>query len=333
MWHTKAPMRKDDFCKECDGYRKGCCHRDCFWIMPKSQSGKRKEIFWDYVFHCGDYHLGFDPKNSHSLTLEGQVVALADEIAQRSHDIDDAIASGMLQFGELMDLSQIRSIRELHRALADIDRRIYERQEEGALFVNLERLQKARASSAIVNYLVQSALNGTEITGGDLEEDEHGFGFVAQKKLIKLDEDGENICDYLERVVTSRVLNSSEVSRFDNKGRIVVEGLFEAYYRQPLMLPKNILRRMAVLERSNGYLAAIDLSNCNSDVARAEIESIQSASIFKAGERDTSEGCRTEEGERGQKKLLLVRGIVDYIAGMTDTFATQEYERIYGAAL
>lgn len=30
------------------------------------------------------------------------------------------------------------------------------------------------------------------------------------------------------------------------------------------------------------------------------------------------------------KKMMLVRTIVDYISGMTDSFALQEYERIVG---
>ena len=34
-------------------------------------------------------------------TLEGQVVAIADEIAQRGHDLDDALSSGAMQFEDL----------------------------------------------------------------------------------------------------------------------------------------------------------------------------------------------------------------------------------------
>ena len=46
-------------------------------------------------------------------TLEGQVVAIADEIAQRSHDVDDAIISGVMSIEEYMDRLKIAKCKEL----------------------------------------------------------------------------------------------------------------------------------------------------------------------------------------------------------------------------
>ena len=36
-------------------------------------------------------------------TLEGQVVGIADEIAQRGHDVDDALTSGVMSIDEFVD--------------------------------------------------------------------------------------------------------------------------------------------------------------------------------------------------------------------------------------
>lgn len=51
--------------------------------------------------------------SEHSITLEGQVVAIADEIAQRAHDIDDAFKSGKINHDTFYKLCDFRSKPEL----------------------------------------------------------------------------------------------------------------------------------------------------------------------------------------------------------------------------
>ena len=46
-------------------------------------------------------------------SLEGQVVAIADEIAQRGHDVDDALTSGVMTIDEFKDRLKIDKCREL----------------------------------------------------------------------------------------------------------------------------------------------------------------------------------------------------------------------------
>ena len=50
-------------------------------------------------------------------TLEGQVVAIADEIAQRGHDVDDALTSGVMSVDEFVDLLSIGKCDDLRNML------------------------------------------------------------------------------------------------------------------------------------------------------------------------------------------------------------------------
>ena len=58
--------------------------------------------------------------SEHFITLEGQVVAIADEIAQRAHDIDDAFKSGKINHDTFYKLCDFRSKPELIEIDKDI---------------------------------------------------------------------------------------------------------------------------------------------------------------------------------------------------------------------
>lgn len=336
LWHTGAVCKDEGVCEKCkhrgaeSEFERRCCEASTFFGNPLSHD----ETMMGYVFHTGRLS-----PISHSVTLEGQIVALADEVAQRSHDIDDALAAGLLTVDELIDLSQVRSAEPLSRSLLAARDEIEQKQSHGAFYVDAARLLKERVSSIIVNYLIDSILRGS--LGGDnaatAATHDHSFGWILTERIVKFDPAGEAVCKYLENVVTRRALSSSEVCRFDRKAQMVVEGLFEAYYTNPLMLPRTSLRRVAIAERTAGCPTALDLSNCTAKAAGTEIERIRDASICHLAELPNHAlsyaGEMSESQEYAFKKKLLVRAIVDHIAGMTDSYAVQEYDKIYGSVL
>lgn len=69
------------------------------------------DIFYDAVNHLY-------PENSICSTIEGQIVFIADEIARRSHDLDDALSAGLLNMNNLMDTL---SLKKLHAPKLEIE--------------------------------------------------------------------------------------------------------------------------------------------------------------------------------------------------------------------
>ena len=57
--------------------------------------------------------------------LEGQVVAIADEIAQRGHDVDDALTSGVMTVGELKDRLKITKCIELNEKIKNYTNKLF----------------------------------------------------------------------------------------------------------------------------------------------------------------------------------------------------------------
>ena len=58
-------------------------------------------------------------------------------------------------------------------------------------------------------------------------------GHCVKEKLVQFSEEAEDICKYIEIIVTNKVINSSEIAMFDSNAETIVAGLFKAYYNNP----------------------------------------------------------------------------------------------------
>lgn len=255
-------------------------------------------------------------------TLEGQAVALADEIAQRGHDVDDAISSGMISVEELiahLDLYKYCDIRK-------------ELQEEKAMFDSYARtyisdreLMAGRMVSAIVHYFINGAICYSREQMEKYERPDDGS---IDRELITLSKADWDVCKYLEQMINKKVISSAEVARFDYTGDKIVYTLFRDYYNNPRLLHTGTLQRiyndMLKHEDEEVRERAIHLGTGNIDIVKKEIKSIVEGEISPVAPLELND----EEFVRFEKRKILVRNITDFIAGMTDSYALQEYKRL-----
>ena len=88
-------------------------------------------------------------------SLEGQVVAIADEIAQRGHDVDDALTSGVMTIDEFKDRLKIDKCRELFDR---INKEINDIETSERLIIDKKELKISRIVSVIINYFIQKTI-------------------------------------------------------------------------------------------------------------------------------------------------------------------------------
>jgi dGTPase len=129
-------------------------------------------------------------------------------------------------------------------------------------------------------------------TGEALSED-------AAVATVGLSEHVGSMADELEAFVEAQVYRSFAVSRLDARARTFLRGLFAAYYRDPLQLDNYVLLRF------RGTAGGTYLRDLPSDKVASEV------------------------GSRYHGNPAFVRLIADHIAGMSDSFALKEYERLY----
>ena len=294
----------------------------------------------DCIFELNEFITAEDAKtelkydNGVCSTLEGQIVAVADEIAQRGHDLDDALSSGMMsleEFRKYLDFKKLHKLKERTDKLFDD---MGEVASEHKIFTDKNELMNSRVVSTVLSFFINdviatSKVNMDNYSATDFEA--NGYT-VGKDKLICFSNDAEVINQYLETLIANRVINSSEVSLFDNNGATIVTGLFKAYYNNPRLIHNGTQRRIYI-ETRRYTQNVVDFELGNHDVISDEILKITKANL-------ADESCESEElplelklspelkKEYALKRKILVRNICDYISGMTDTYAINEYRRI-----
>lgn len=234
--------------------------------------------------------------------LEAQVVALADRLARLTHDLEDGVRSGEVALTEVEKTSIGRAIM----------------QKLGDAYPDTPSLYKRRNAQVrgIIHTLVSDViLRATELLESWMEanpaqaelletpEDAREEGFLPAPRLgagtIGFSERIEEMAAELEDLMQTHVYRSRTVRRLDARARTFLTGLFAAYYQDPLQLDDYALHRY-----------------------RAEI-----GGTFL---RDVPEERVDEEIEqRYHNRPAFLRVIADHVAGMSDTYALKEYERLY----
>ncbi|MGN0278000.1 MAG: deoxyguanosinetriphosphate triphosphohydrolase family protein [Lachnospiraceae bacterium] len=296
--HTSSYFKND--CRTCEfkECKKGCCDSKEF-IDP--------EIY--QVLY---------PEFEFATTLEGQVVAIADEIAQRSHDIDDSFSSKLLSFDEFQDYLRLNKLKPLR----DIIQHTFDMLEEQQtrILVSRQEMLTARIVSDIIGYLVNDVVRNSRIQMENFDDNlfyitEHRF----DKKLIGFSEEGQEVCNLLEQLISKRAINCLEVTRFDRNAEQVVKFLFKAYYENPRLIHEGTLRRMYI-DMLSDTDNVIDFVKADPKLVREEFQRITEYVC-----PDNHEEWTERDQEYYQKRKILVRNIVDFIAGMTDSYAMNEY--------
>lgn len=259
------------------------------------------------------------PKYSFSTTLEGQVVAIADEIAQRAHDLDDAFKSHNLVIEELERISHFKKSRETETFINKIKREILNAKDDNIIFVDEHDMFRARLCSEIITFFVDRVVENSQDTITKYINNHDIKDYVFRKKLIYWDDNTENISNSLQTLVNKKVINSSEVAQFDTTAEKTIRKLFKYYYSHPLTLSDNTLKRIYIEFLKINGASVIDFRNGDVNLVRKEFDRITLEDL--EGKEYKEEYCK--------KRKILAQCIGDHIGGMTDSFAIQEYHKLY----
>lgn len=235
--------------------------------------------------------------------LEGQVVGLANRLAELTHDLEDGLRSGEIALIEIERTAIGRTVIQKlgdgypdtpspHRRRNDLVRGIIHTLVSDVVVGATERLAEWEQSRRPEAPTPDGAESDTDerafVPGPRLPAHTIGFSPRLAPMVAELGD-----------LMQTHVYRSRTVRRLDARARTFLTGLFAAYYQDPLQLDDYALHRY-----------------------RAEI----------GGEllRDVPEPRVDEEIEqRYHGRPAFLRIIADHVAGMSDTYALREYERLY----
>lgn len=112
-----------------------------------------------------------------------------------------------------------------------------------------------------------------------------------------------------ERIIKGPVHHSRDVERMNEKGKYIIRKIFEAYFAHPQQLPDGaILHFMVEIEK---YPNIDETRTAGIGEIRVEFEEIM-------------------KNPQTIYIIILMRRICDHIAFMTDRYAIEEYNNLYG---
>lgn len=188
-----------------------------------------------------------------SFTLEGQVVAISDEIAQCTHDLEDGFRAGVIKMSHLLESELINNVCDFYR----ID------------FNKLEKTVDIRNTliKKTIGFLINNVVTNSLIKINGLKKipkfkDEND---VFKDQIISFSTSGEDgnvkeMHDKLSKIISTLVVASQQVSQSDAKAEYIISRLFKAYFIHPQQLPDYILERyFSKSGRSLNRLKIIDI--------------------------------------------------------------------------
>lgn len=217
--------------------------------------------------------------NEYSCTLEGQAVAIADEIAQCTHDLEDGVRSGIMSITDVENDTLVKTVIEKLKL-----KKLDHNSKTPSLDVRINRIK------FLVGYLINDVCCCSAERIGTMNA-ESGSAHYVTEKIIDFSKETKALVKKLSENIVKSVIFSEEISIADTKAEKIIVDLFSAYYQNPRQLPDYILNRYYVMKGIEFNRLTIDETKLKQDVG-------------------------------------FVRSVCDYLAGMTDQFASREYMRL-----
>ena len=186
---------------------------------------------------------GFRMDLPHSITLEGQVVAIADEIAQLTHDIEDGIRGGIISFDDFRSCELVNDYLKANTYL-NVTSPSYN--------------QKGQIIKKLVGYLISDVITESEKKRKRYEE-KYGIPTfnsefsVYEEKCVTFSKEIKLQADDLARKRDNWIIFSKEISQADSKAEYFITQIFKAYYKHPKELPDYILARYYGEKDADGF--------------------------------------------------------------------------------
>ncbi|MFQ5631131.1 MAG: deoxyguanosinetriphosphate triphosphohydrolase family protein, partial [bacterium] len=204
----------------------------------------------------------------HALTLEGQVVAMADEVAQRTHDLEDGIRAGLVEIEDIRRLDIVLLVEKKLKlkSIASENRELYQNRIVNGLI------------DLLVTDLIENTLSQIEVFCEQEKRTEHFDSMlVCFSKSIDL------LQKHLNKFIYRFIIDVSAVNETDDTFRNVLLGLYSAYAHFPeLLIEHNISGFQENGNRGNEPRAICDhIAGMTDNFALAEYKRLYNLNLIK----------------------------------------------------
>ena len=257
---------------------------------------------------------------SKSWTIEALIVRIADEIAQRHHDLEDGLFAGIINKDEIVETISKYFSRFLSK---DEIEKIDQLKSKKNLDVFIYSL-----SSFLINFLVSQLISQTkvnlenlisEFSLSSINDFEKKKKEIYKSNIFKIVSYSPELIkeeEKLQKFLKSRILNSHIAQSMDGKSTSILSKLIVSYLDNPQQLPDSTIYTL--------YMKLLKTKE-KEELKGKTFE----YNIGQFREKLKSDHFKTNTINYRNK---LMRTICDFIAGMTDDFAIKQYNILFGTS-
>lgn len=151
-------------------------------------------------------------------SVEGQIVAICDEIAQRTHDLEDGLRAGFVRVQEVRQLPIVQLAEE----------RLNFTQEPGQLDFTYSITLMKKLIHLLVTSVIEESLRNLE----DYYR-RKGHFYPFDERVVYFDREIDPLQQELDAFINRRIIHRPGIDWADSMSVYVIRGLFGAYLKRP----------------------------------------------------------------------------------------------------
>lgn len=175
-------------------------------------------------------------------TLEGQIVAVADEVAQRTHDLEDGMRAGLVGVDQVRELAIVKKVEE-RLPLAQLLSSAATLQQDQDDYVYRNQL-----INGLINLLVSDIIQQT-LQQVEKFSTQRGRLAFFNEEVVRFSPALDPLQKELNAFIYQQIIFVPSVQRADVHVKEVLRALFRSYYEAPQLIPAVELRQSTLAER------------------------------------------------------------------------------------
>lgn len=178
-------------------------------------------------------------------TLEGQVVAMCDEIAQRTHDLEDGIRAGLADLELVRQVSIIALVEEKYQ----IEKRL----------IADSYTYRNKIIHSLINLLMNDVIDTTLKNINNFYEQKNRLNFF-DVEIVKFSDGINPLQLELDRFISQEIIFKGRGHDINNRNKNIVRQIFRYFLIDTTRLPRYIQQRIGI-ERNNEDSSCTAINN------------------------------------------------------------------------
>lgn len=194
---------------------------------------KHTRLFRDRYSYPNFYYDGLHFELDMATTLEGQVVAICDEIAQRTHDLEDGVRAGLAELEQILELEIIKLVEQKYKLKS--------------LFKKDRYTYRNKIINGLINILIDDIVYTTLRNIERFYNQKKRLQFFDEE-VVRFSDEMDPLQSRLNDFIYQEIIFKGRGHDINNQNKNIIRTIFQCYVENPSRLSNFIFKRVKEIE-------------------------------------------------------------------------------------